>query len=251
MNRTPRALLKGASSILSEGASLTSNGALFDSREAKDAFKGFVKDPDTKKMAGQQNAPDKPSASATQEKVTVKESAETSQVGNQAVKPRLVILKNRRRQIRQSERSIFEVYLVVLNTFLFLGILCTVSGVAFAIYASQYPTSQVSVAVLLQSAADALFNSAEICVTYIVDFFKDFDFIVYATYFSLAMNNLLSECSDFASHLPALFTDLLIKLSEYAGSLCAVFLKTISNFSEYVAVLFDETFSNLKSFFPN
>ena len=251
MNRTPRALLKGASSILSEGASLTSNGALFDSREAKDAFKGFLKDGDSKKLPEQQSTPDKSSATTTQEKDIIKESAATSQVGNSAVKPRLLIIKNRRKPIRQSERSIFEVYLVVLNTFLFLGILCTVTGVAFAIYASQNPTSQVSVAVLLKSAADIVFDSVKTYATLTVNFFKNFDFIVYATYFSLAMNNLLSECSDFASHLPALYTDLLIKLSEYAGSLCAVFLKSISNFSEYVAVLFDETFSNLKSFFPN
>ena len=42
INRTPRALLKGASSILAEGGSLTSNGVEYEVSEAKDAIKGFV-----------------------------------------------------------------------------------------------------------------------------------------------------------------------------------------------------------------
>lgn len=251
MNRTPRALLKGASSILSEGASLTSNGALFDSREAKDAFKGFVKEDDALKLTAKQNEPNGSSATVTKGEDIIKESASTSLGESKEKKTALQIGKNRKRASQQAGRSAFEIYLLVLNLFLFLGILCTLIGVALASYVSQNPGSKVSLISLLKMTTDMVLKYVDSLIMRSVDFFENFDFLVYATYFSLAMNKFLSDCIAYVSQLPTLFTEHSIRIPEYTSNLSNIFLEYITKFSEYIAVLYDETSSNLKSLFPN
>lgn len=244
MNRTPRALLKGASSILTEGGSLTSNGVEYESREAKEAIKAFVKDEKKTKVDGTAKAPsevkesiDKPS---TIKKKPSDITKEVPHIADKRSTPKLLPRKS------GSTRTYFEAYLVILNIFLFLGILFTVSTVSFAIYTKQNELS--STPLLFADMVDSF--------THILSN------VWLNVHFSLANFNF-SETTQFLTQYAS---DFFHNFSGNAAVIFAVICKHVQdlmvNFPEYAtdftnsaldsaAILYDDSISLLTSMFPN
>ena len=233
MNRTPRALLKGATSILYEGGSLTTNGAEYESTEAKDAIKGFVKDHNPKMPAADQSTP-KQADTATKSATTT-----TSAPKEKEQKPSVRKSKGR---VSQSSWSFFEIYLVALNMFLSLGIICTIVGVIVANYASKNPESPLSLTLLLSNAVEDVSRYFAAIIRDIVEFFVTFDI-------ATQTNNLTVQSSAIFKNISAFITDLIRNYPQYIEHFSIDLMFYMNNLSDYLAVLYDDTVSNISALF--
>lgn len=244
MNRTPRALLKGASSILSEGGSLTSNGVEYESREAKDAIKGFVKDENKTKVDSVAKVPsgvkeniDKPSPISKEPLNIIKK---VPQVVDTRPTPSPPLRK------AGSGRTYFEAYLILLNIFLFLGILFTVSSVSFAVYTKQNELS--SSPLLFADIVDSI--SIKLSSIWLTVYFSFANFNFSETKQFLIENgsdfmaNFSDNAADFFAALSKFFQDLMVNFPEYATDFTNSALDS-------AAILYDDSMSFLTSMFPN
>lgn len=244
MNRTPRALLKGASSILTEGGSLTSNGVEYESREAKDAIKAFVKDENKTKVDGVANVSREVKESIDKPSPVKKEPSIIPKKVLQVVETRPIPSVPLRKT--GSGRTYFEAYLVLLNIFLFLGILFTVSSVSFAIYTKQNELS--SSPLLFADIIDSIsFQLSSVWLS-INFYFANFNFSETKQFLMQYASDFLANFSDNAADLFAAFSkfiqDLMVNFPEYATDFTNSALDS-------AAILYDDSMSFLTSMFPN
>jgi hypothetical protein len=244
MNRTPRALLKGASSILSEGGSLTSNGVEYESREAKDAIKGFVKDENKMKVDSVAKVSSEVKEKIDKPSPVSKEPLIITKKVLQVVDTRSISSVPLRKA--RSGRTYFEAYLILLNIFLFLGILFTVSSVSFAIYTKQNELS--SSPVLFEDIFDSIslkFSSVWLNINF---YFANFNF-------SETKEFLIQYGSDFIANFSDNATDLFDALNKFIQDLMVNFPVYATDFTnsalDSAAILYDDSISFLTSMFPN
>lgn len=244
MNRTPRALLKGASSILSEGGSLTSNGVEYESREAKDAIKGFVKDENKTKVDGLAKVPSGVKENIDKPTPVSKEPLNITKKVPQVVDTRSTPTAPLRKA--GSGRTYFEAYLILLNIFLFLGILFTVSSVSFAVYTKENELS--SSPLLFADIVDSI--SIKLSSIWLTVYFSFANFN-----FSETKQFLIEHGSDFIANFSDNAADLFATLSNFFQDLTGNFPEYATDFTnsalDSAAILYDDSMSFLTSMFPN
>ena len=229
--------MKGASSILAEGGSLTSNGVEYESSEAKDAIKGFVRDVKVKKA-------DESAPAAVEvvpnpvPKHEIPDKLPTEMKSVQMPNNTKYVKSNRN---QESNWNYFVVYLVILNLFLFGGIIISALSAVLVAYASKNNLSSLSPAIILGKFA---LEVRENLIRYIVDF---------------DLSIFLQDAMDCAVGLAGS----LKSLAEYIfNAACKRAIDIYSNFPEYaddlanssfdfVAILYDDSVGALKSMFPN
>ena len=233
MNRTPRALLKGASSILAEGGSLTSNGVEYEVSEAKDAIKGFVHIKDDKLKKDFQN-----SKIQNDEKENINASTGSSNSIKKLITKEIIKAESKipptvsKEKIlhQNSSWSAFEVYLVVLNVLLSLGILSTIICIALTIWLADGQMSSFAPALVFASALNSILEA----VTTLLSSFQE----------------TLSSIS-----IPSFESILLlpqsISNSEYVSNLVPYAFDLKDSILESAAVLYDDSYTFLQSLFPN
>jgi hypothetical protein len=234
MNRTPRALLKGASSILAEGGSLTSNGVEYEASEAKDAIKGFVHIKDDKLKKDFQN-----SKIQNDEKGNISAPTGSSDdikkpiIAKEAVKAESkipVTITKEKILHHNSSWSFFEVYLVVLNVLLSLGILSTIICIGLTLWLTDGQMSSFAPALIFASALNSVLETV---TTVLSSLQETLSTISIPSYESILL-------------LPQTFSE-----SEFVSNFVPYALDLKDSLLESAAVLYDDSYTFLQSLFPN
>ena len=234
MNRTPRALLKGASSILAEGGSLTSNGVEYEASEAKDAIKGFVHIKDDKLKKDFQNSKiqndEKGNINApTGSSDDIKKPITAKEVVKAESKIPVTITKEKILH-HNSSWSFFEVYLVVLNVLLSLGILSTIICIGLTLWLTDGQMSSFAPALIFASALNSVLETV---TTVLSSLQETLSTISIPSYESILL-------------LPQTFSE-----SEFVSNFVPYALDLKDSFLESAAVLYDDSYTFLQSLFPN
>ena len=233
INRTPRALLKGASSILAEGGSLTSNGVEYEVSEAKDAIKGFVHIKDDRLKNDFQNSKiqnEKENISATTGILDeINKAATAKKTMTTESKIPVTVLKGKISH-QSSSWSAFEVYLVVLNVLLSLGILSTIICIALTIWLTDGQMSSLAPALIFASALNSILETVS---TVLSSFQETLSSISIPSYESILL-------------LPQSISE-----SDYLSNIVPYAFELKDSILERAAVLYDDSYTFLQSLFPN
>lgn len=244
MNRTPRALLKGASSILAEGSSLTSNGVEYESSEAKDAIKGFVRDAKLKKA--DESAP--PAVEVVLNPVPKNEIPDRLPIETKSVQMPSNTRHVKSNRNQESDWDYFVIYLVILNLFLFGGIIVSALSAVLVAYASKNNLSSLSPALVLASFAESVYLSALELRGNLFRYIVDFDLSIFlqdAMYCAVGLSaNVKSLAEYLFSAACRSASDIYSNFPEYADDF-------VNSSLDYFAILYDDSVGVLKSMFPN
>ena len=233
INRTPRALLKGASSILAEGGSLTSNGVEYEVSEAKDAIKGFVHIKDDRLKNDFQNSKihnERENISAETGSLDgIKKAVNAKKTMTTESKIPVTISKGKISH-QSSSWSAFEIYLVVLNVLLSLGILSTIICIALTIWLTDGQMSSFAPALIFASALNSILETVS---TVLSSFQETLSSISIPSYESILL-------------LPQS-----ISKSDYLSNIVPYAFELKDSILEKAAVLYDDSYTFLQSLFPN
>jgi hypothetical protein len=234
MEKSPKSLLKGATSKLHDGASLTysaRNEYDTNTNGAKAAIKGFIKVEKTE-VDKTSNKKDLTTDSTSDDKQFLTAS-EIPQIANIAIKKSnekkqekpTIDIKYKKLQQRPGW-SAFEIYLIAINVFLSVGILCTVCGILSAAYSLQHPGSSLFTTDIYRKAVEIFepfttiaikhYDSAVASISLYcndgIDFIKPYyeNAVVFVSTFY--EDNLASMSTNVIQHVKELYEDLMIMI---------------------------------------